>query len=263
VTNDVWALGAAYEPYVGRWSRLVAQRFVPWLGVTPRHSWLDVGCGTGNLTRTVLELADPSAVTGVDPSAGFLEYARAYTSDGRARFEAGDARDLPFESATFDAVVSGLVLNFVPDPPSAVAEMRRVCRPAATLAAYVWDYASGMQLIRSCWDAVLELDPDARDLDEGRRFPICEPIALRDAFASAGLERVEVEAIDVDTHFRDFDDYWTPFLGGQGPAPTYIAGLTDDRRAALRDRLRQTLDTVSDGSIALTARAWAVRGINS
>jgi SAM-dependent methyltransferase len=257
---DVWASGVAYEPYVGRWSRLVARQWVPWLKIEPERRWLDVGCGTGVLTRAILELAAPREVVGVDPSDGFLAYARTRTADGRVSFDTGSAGALPFDDEAFDAIVCGLVLNFVPDPVLGLGEMRRVARPGGTVAAYVWDYAGQMQMLRSFWDAAVALDPAARDLDEGRRFPICQPEALRSLFETAGLSRVRGRAIDVPTDFRDFDDYWSPFLGGQGPAPSYVASLDETRRAALRDRLRAALPVAPDGSIRLVARAWAIRG---
>ena len=255
-TPDTWAVGAAYEPYVGRWSRLVAAEFLPWLGVGAGRRWLDVGCGTGELTRAILSSAAPREVIGIDQSEGFLAYAGAQTS--AARFEVADARALPFEASGFDAVVSGLVLNFVPEPERAVAEIARVVSPGGTVGVYVWDYADGMQLIRRFWDAAIALDPSAPDLDEGRRFPLCQS---SDALAAAFSDFADVEprAITVTTRFVDFDDYWSPFLGGQGPAPSYVSGLDEERRAALRERLRATLPTTDDGSIALTARAWAVR----
>jgi SAM-dependent methyltransferase len=260
VRSEVWASGDAYEPYVGRWSRLVAREFLAWLAVPPGQRWLDVGCGTGALSRAILEVAAPSEVVGVDPAEGFLVYARAYTTDSRARFEVGNALGLPYETGTFDAVVSGLVLNFVSPPPSAVAEMARVVRPGGQVAVYLWDYAGEMQMMRHFWDAAVALDPEAAQLDEGRRFPICQPEPLAELFRSAGLRTVEVCPFDVPTRFRDFDDYWTPFLGGQGPAPGYTLSLSEERRAALRERLRTSLPMEPDGSIHLIARAWAARG---
>jgi SAM-dependent methyltransferase len=160
----------------------------------------------------------------------------------------------------FDAVVSGLVLNFVPGPAEALAELTRVAAPGGAVAAYVWDYADGMALMRRFWDAAAALDPAAAEVDEGRRFPLCRPEPLRELWTGAGLAGVDVEAIDVPTVFADFDDYWTPFLGGQGPAPGYAMSLPEDRRAALRESLRERLPVAADGSIRLTARAWAVRG---
>jgi SAM-dependent methyltransferase len=180
--------------------------------------------------------------------------------DPRARFEVGDAQALRAPTGTFDAVVSGLVLNFVPLAELAVEEMARVVRHEGTVGAYVWDYAEGMGLMRHFWDAASALDPKAKDLDEGRRFRLCEPEALSQLFSSTGLKEVEVRAIEVLTHFRGFDDYWTPFLGAQGPAPNYAMSLSEERRGQLRERLRQTLPTAPDGSVHLIARAWAVRG---
>jgi SAM-dependent methyltransferase len=258
---DVWASGDAYEPYVGRWSRAVARQFLAWLGMPSGGRWLDVGCGTGALSETILGLTLPSEVVGVDPSADYIAYARSHVLDLRAHFDVGDARALPFAVGAFDGVVSGLVLNFVPDPAAAVTEMARVARPGGTVATYVWDYSGGMELMRRFWDAAVALDPAARDLDEGRRFgAICRPEILASLFRGVGLRRVETCAVDVPTLFRDFDDYWTPFLGGQGPAPGYAMALSEDRRDALRDRIRADLPIADDGSIPLVARAWAVRG---
>ena len=260
MASDVWAVGEAYEPYVGRWSRLVAQRFLPWLSVPAGARWVDVGCGTGVVTRTVLEHGSPAEVVGIDPSAAFLAYAQRTVTDPRARFEEGDATALPLPDGQADAVVSGLVLNFVAEPERAAAEMARVARTGATVGAYVWDYAEGMQLMRYFWNAAAETDDRAQEMAEGRRFPLCRPEPLRVLFTDAGLAEVLVEPIDVPTTFRDFDDYWTPFLGGQGPAPSYTMALPEDARAQLRERLRAALPYAADGSIPLTARAWAVRG---
>jgi SAM-dependent methyltransferase len=201
-------------------------------------------------------------VLGVDASEAYLAHAREQTADARAQFAVGDARALPdHQHGAFDAVVSGLVLNFVADPLEALAEMQRVARPGATVAAYVWDYAQGMQMLCAFWDAAVSLDPAAHDLHEGRRFPLCQPGALVEAFERAGLRQVQGRPIDVPTRFSSFDDYWTPFLGGQGPAPSYVADLDAERRAALRERLRGSLPAQPDGSVVLRARAWAARGV--
>jgi SAM-dependent methyltransferase len=260
--KDVWAAGDLYEPYVGRWSRLVAHAFLEWLEVPAGKDWLDIGCGTGALTQTILDHTSPRSVKGVDPSPGFIEYAKARVGE-RSSFEVADAQSLPIDAATIDAAVAGLVLNFVPQPARAVGEMARVIRPGGVVAAYVWDYAAKMELMRYFWDAAVALDPAAYELDEGRRFPICQPPALTELFANAGLHGVEVRAIDVPTAFRDFDDYWSPFLGGQAPAPGYAMSLSEARREALRERIRSQLPIETDGRIRLIARAWAVRGYAS
>jgi len=212
--KDVWAAGDLYEPYVGRWSRLVAREFLTWLAVPVNRDWLDVGCGTGALTQAILETATPHAVRSIDASAEFIEYARARIANPLASFEVGDARSLPMDRASFDVAVAALVLNFVPEPSAAVAEMSRAVRPGGIVAAYVWDYAEKMELMRYFWDAAVALDPAAFDLDEGRRFSICARKPLAELFAKAGLHAVDVWPIDVSTRFGDFDDYWSPFLGG-------------------------------------------------
>jgi SAM-dependent methyltransferase len=257
--QDVWAEGEQYERYVGRWSRLVARQFLDWLGLPPGLRWVDVGCGTGELSRAILERTQANQVVGLDLSAGFIAHARRISSDQRLRFEPGDAQALPVADGAFDAAVSGLVLNFVPAQDKAVREMRRAVRPGGTVALYVWDYAGEMQLMRHFWDAAVALDPAAAELDEGRRFPICRPEALVKLFGEAGLDAVETRPIQVPTVFRDFDDYWSPFLGGQGPAPSYCVRLPDARRAELRERLRSTLPRDDDGYIPLIARAFAIR----
>ena len=256
----MWASGNAYEPYVGRWSRLVAREFITWLAAAQNISWLDVGCGTGALTEAILGVSAPARVQAIDPSPSYIMFARKRVSDRRATFTVADARSLPQPAQSIDVVVSGLALNFIPKPEVALAEMTRVARGGGTVAVYVWDYAGQMQLMRYFWDAAVALDPSASAQDEGLRFPICNPVALEALFRGAGLQEVESRAIDVPTRFRDFDDYWKPFLGGQGPAPGYAMGLTESRRTALRERIRGALSVAGDGSIDLIARAWAVRG---
>jgi SAM-dependent methyltransferase len=258
--KDRWASGDLYEPYVGRWSRLVAREFLAWIDPPSGLDWIDVGCGTGALMEAAAECFAPKRLVGIDPSAGFLDFARQGLSDRGAELRQADAQNLPFAEAEFDRVVSGLVLNFVPDQPRAAAEMARVTRRGGEVALYVWDYADRMELMRHFWDAAADLDPRARELDEGRRFPICQPEPLQKLFEAARLTHVETRAIDVPTVFRDFDDYWRPFLGGQAPAPGYCMSLDEEARARLREQLRASLPTRADGSIHLIARAWAVRG---
>lgn len=261
--KDVWASGDAYEPYVGRWSRLVAEEFIAWLGVPSGGRWLDVGCGTGALSQVILERGAPERVSGIDASEGFVAYARRRVGDGRCDFRVGNAQALPVVDGEFAVAVAGLVLNFIPDKAKAVAEMKRATRAGGTVAAYVWDYAGEMQMMRHFWNAAVALDPTAVELDEGRRFPICHSKPLADLFHSAGLREVETRAIDVPTIFRDFEDYWSPFLGGQAPAPGYCMSLSEERRSALREFVRSSLPILADGSIHLIARAWAVRGFVS
>lgn len=260
--NDRWESGDPYEQYIGRWSRGIAPLFVAWLYERPGQRWLDVGCGTGALSEAILEHGAPSAVTGVEPSAGFLDLARRRL-EGRAMLLAGSATAIPLQDQAVTVVVSGLVLNFVHDLPAALTEMIRVTAPGGTLAAYVWDYADGMELVRHFWDAAVDLDPSAAALHEGTRFPLCKPASLRSAFEGAGLTQVETTGLEVPTPFTSFEEYWTPFLGGQGPAPAYAMSLPEDQRARLKEALRARLPASPSGTVSLTARAWAVKGRNT
>jgi SAM-dependent methyltransferase len=257
---NLWGAGDAYDRYMGRWSRRVAPAFLAWLDVPARRSWLDVGCGTGVLTAAVLETADPAAVLGVDSAASFLDVARERLPDGRADFRTGDAQALPVEDGGFDAAVSGLVLNFVPDKVSAVREMTRAVAPGGTVGLYVWDYAGHMQIMRHFFDEAAELDPGAAAYDDGIKAPVCRPGPLRALFETAGLDGVEVRPIDVTAAFDGFDDYWAPFLGGTGSAPKYCMSLDEDARARLREAVRRRLPTGPDGEILLAIRAFAVCG---
>ncbi|MEU0552557.1 methyltransferase domain-containing protein [Dactylosporangium sp. NPDC006015] len=234
------------------------------------------GSGPGGGSNTALGLAGAGARPGVASSAGAgPEAAFGHPGAGSgsgavpgvgagvapgARFVAGDAQALPLADAAVDVVVSGLALNFVPSPAAAVAEFARVTAPGGTVAAYVWDYADGMAMMRYFWEAAATLDPAAAELDEGRRMSICSPAALSTLWSAAGLTAVTTRPIDTTAVFADFDDYWTPFLGGTGPAPSYVASLPTDHRDALRDLLRVRLPHTADGSIPLLARALAIRG---
>ncbi|EOD63759.1 methyltransferase, S-adenosyl-L-methionine (SAM)-MTase protein [Amycolatopsis vancoresmycina DSM 44592] len=245
---------------MGRWSRRLAETFVRQLDIPPGRRWLDVGCGTGALTAAVLAAADPVEVAGVDPSEGFLASARERVPDPRAAFTVADARDLPFPDDRFDVVVSGLVLNFVPDPAAAAAEIKRVTAPGGRAVAYLWDLAQGMEMLRCFWDAAAELDPAAAELHEGRRYPLCRPEPFGRLWTEAGLKQAVVDELTIPTTFRDFDDYWQPFLGRQGPAPAYLAALPEEQQGRIRELLRSRLPANPDGSIPLTARAWVVSG---
>ncbi|CAN5402787.1 class I SAM-dependent methyltransferase [soil metagenome] len=259
--SDNWERGDAYEQYVGRWSRQVAPRFLDWLAASPGLRWLDVGCGTGALTATIVDHAAPASVDGVEPSAGFLTTARERLGESVALHQ-GDAATIPLPDDSVDMVVSALVLNFVPDIAAALAEMRRVVVAGGTVAGYVWDYGGDMQFMRYFWDAAVALDPDAAELDEAVRFPMTTPDGLAGLFAAAGLSNVVTVALDIHTSFADFDALWAPFLSAQGPAPTYLASLDTSGRDRLREKMRLRVPVAADGSIDLIARAWAVRGIS-
>ncbi len=255
-----WLNADAYERYMGRWSRRVAPLFLSWLAVAPARRWLDVGCGTGALSAAILECCAPRSLMGADPSEGFLRKAREQLGD-RASLECASASVMPFGDAAVDVTVSALLLNFAPDASAALAEMTRVTASGGTLGAYVWDYGGKMDLIRMFWDAAIELDPQASGLDEGAYAALCRPEALAALFMRCGLAKVDVHGIEIAMPFGSFDDFWQPFLGGQGPAPAYAMSLAEPARERLRERLRARLPLSADGSAVLAACAWAVRGV--
>ena len=262
-SSDEWAAGVNYEDFMGRWSRLLAPRFVSWLRVRPTAHWLDVGCGTGALSDAICTVAQPASVVACDPSESFVEYARRRQVDSRISFVIAGVGHLPTRPGGFDSVTSALALNFFPEPEAAIAEMRRIAATDGLVSACVWDYAGRMEFLRRFWDAAAAVDPKASDLDEGRRFPLCRPDALETLFRGAGLGRVACESIEISTRFSSFAEFWTPFLGGTGPAPSYVAGLESRQRKALAEHLDRSLPREPDGAISLAAKAWVVRGVAS
>jgi SAM-dependent methyltransferase len=248
---------------MGRWSRPVAHAFLTWLAAPPNLDWVDVGCGTGALTQAILETTEPQSVIGVDPSTEFLDLARTQIPDPRARFITGGAEDILLPGDSADLVVSGLALNLVSDYRAALREKIRVARSEGTVAAYVWDFAGQMQPVRAFWDAAAALDPAASDHDHATRFPICQPQPLLELFQKAGLKHVDVTALSIPLAFRDFDEYWHPhLLPGSSHAQRYMATLNPSQHEALRAHLQSSLPLAPDGSLRLTARAWAVQGVN-
>jgi SAM-dependent methyltransferase len=258
--NDAWGSGVAYERFMGRWSALLAHKFLTWFDIAPARTWLDVGCGTGSLTRLILESYQPKEIIAIDSSADFISHAQRSINDSSVHFRVGLAQALELDSNSIDVVVSGLVLNFVPQPKEAILEMQRVTKPGGKIGIFLWDYADGMQMMRYFWDAAVELDNNAREHDEGIRFPICQEGQLESLVKEAGLRQVEATAIEIKTVFQNFDDYWQPFLGKVGAAPNYVASMNPEDIDKLEDKLRKLLPIAEDGSISLIARAWAVKG---
>jgi SAM-dependent methyltransferase len=259
--EPIFAGGGAYERFMGRWSRCLAPLLVEFAGVADGGRVLDVGCGTGALCEALTRARPSLRATGVDPSAAFVREAEARAPVGRARFVVADAQALTFPDATFDASLSLLAMNFVPDPARALTQMIRVTRRHGIVAAAVWDYGDGMEMLRAFWDEAVALDAAGAGRDE-RHMPLCAQGQLGALWRAGGLDRVEERAMAIDLPFESFDDYWRPFLGGQGPAGAYAAALTGPERVALEARLRRRLlGSQRDGAFTLRARAWAARGI--
>jgi SAM-dependent methyltransferase len=257
--GEIFGGSDAYERFMGRWSRQLAPLMMRFASVTDGQAILDCGTGTGALALEIARALPAAQATGVDPSSAYVREAQRRASDGRVRFLVGDVQALPLPDASFDAALSMLVMNFVPDPARALREMTRVTQVNGIVAAAVWDYGAGMEMLRAFWDEAVALDPAARD---ERRMPLCEDGELAALWRAGGLQQVEDQALTIDLTFASFDDYWSPFLGGQGPAGAYIATLSEDARRALESRLRtRLLSERQDGAFTLRARAWAVRGV--
>ena len=258
--HDAWSAGEHYERYMGRWSRQVATRYLDWLDAPNDAAWLDVGCGTGALTQSILARCSPRSIVAIDPSANFVAHARAAISDEqvRMRFEVADAQKIPLEDASVEVAASALVINFVPDKVQALREMKRVTKPGGLISFYVWDYpGGGMGFMNAFWNAAIALDSKAAELGERGRFPFCTPEGLTALCAEAGLPPVTVAPIEIETRFGSFEDYWQPFTLGAGPAPGYCVSLPEDKRAALKQRLMA--DVGGAGPVSFQARAWAVK----
>jgi len=258
MTTDRWQNASSYELFMGRWSRALARELVTWLDTRPEAHWLEIGCGTGSLTTAIFELASPASVVACDMAPDYVRYCREQLSYEALTVLPVPPTGYPMRDGGFDAVVSSLVLNFIPSPGEALAQMRDSCARGGRVAACVWDYAEGMGFLRVFWDAAVALDPAAKGVDEGRRFPICGPEALRAAFQAAGLEDVDVAPLTITTTFESFADFWAPFIDGPGPAPGYVASLPETARQKLEARLRE--DIGPDFPVSLQARAWAARG---
>ena len=248
--------GAAYDSFMGRYSRPLSVAFADQIGVEPPMVALDVGCGPGALTGVLVERLGAAAVCACDPSPSFVAGCRAALP--RIDVRPGSAESLPFGDETFDAVVAQLVLHFVSDPQHAAAEMQRVVRRGGVVAANVWDFAEGMEMLRAFWDAALALDDRAPDEARVLRFGTEGEIV--DLFAAAGLEQCEETVLRVSCEYQGFDELWAGFELGIGPAGAYCVGLSAEARAELRDELFRRLGSPAAGfELSAVARSVTAR----
>ncbi len=256
----MFTVSSGYERYMGRWSRLLAPAYVGFAGVKNGERILDVGTGTGALASALEVAMTSSELAGIDPSEGFINYAKKNAKSGRVSFEVGDAQALRFKDASFDHTMSMLVMNFIPDHNKAIAEMRRVTRSKGVVSSCVWDYNEGMQSLRFFWDEVVALDPGIAPKDE-RNMKLTREGQLGELWRKAGLVNVQEKPLVIDQAFSSFEDYWGPFLTGVGPGGAYVVSLPLERRVQLEARLRKRLlGNRDDGAFVLKARVWCVRG---
>lgn len=252
----VYSDADAYDRGTGRWSRLLAQQFVPWLGIRRDARWLDVACGTGALAGAVMDLAWPGAVTGVDRSAPYLEQARRRVAG--ARFDRADGHHLPFPGGSFDAVVSALALPYVDDPAGMAVEMIRVVAPGGMVAAYAWD--DELHVNRLFWDAAREVGAARPEDDIRERYEITSGDALAQLFRDAGGRDLQSRELVAEIAYDEFDEVWTIYASGQGHTGAFCVSLPTRRRDEVREALRTRLLPARDGRIHITARAWATKG---
>ena len=246
---------------MGRWSRRLAPSLVRFADLQNARVVLDVGSGTGALSAAIAASAPAARIVGIDPAAPYVEIAQARRPSEKVTFEVGDAQQLRFEKDSFDAALSLLAFNFIPDPRQALSEITRVVRCGGIVAVAVWDYGSGMQMLREFWDAAIALRPEDDKRDE-RHMPLTGQGQLADLWSREGLQHVVADELTIETSFGSFDDYWVPFTRKQGPAGAYFATLTPAQQEALRERVRQRLvGRTGDRPFTLGARAWAVRGV--
>ena len=257
----MFEVAEAYEIMMGRWSRQLAPLFVEFAGVRDGDVVLDVGCGTGSLSSTLARVTQAAKIVGVDPSARFIQAARSQITDSRVTIELGDAQNLPYPIASVDRCLALLIVNFIPDAPKAAREMRRVTKPGGVVATAMWDASPANELNQSLWKA-------ARELDENLKRPASirgsygSAEALSNLWTDAGLSGIEVKDLAISCQFASFEENWRRYLTGEGPNGAYVPGLSEERREALKEKLRENLlGRRADGPFALTGKAWAVRGV--
>jgi SAM-dependent methyltransferase len=258
----VSASGDGYEITMGRWSRRLAEPFLDFSGWGDGETVLDAGCGTGNLAFALARRAKDVHIEGIDFSPQYIEYAARQNHSPAITFKVGDICSLPFADASFDRVLSQLVLHFVPDTKRAVSELRRVARPGATVAAAVWDARGGLVAHRIFIDAAAALDQKGQEF-RARSFtrPMTRPGELSAAWRTAGLVDIRETALAIRMEFASFDDYWTPYLGKEGPGAQYMGQLNSDEKDRLREAVRAAyVDGEPDGPRSYAAVAWAVKG---
>jgi SAM-dependent methyltransferase len=254
--------GAAYEIFLGRWTKLLAPLVLDFAAFPSQGDLLDLGTGTGSLARAMAARWPSRQILGIDIAEPYLAYARAQTERPPPQFKVGDAAALDHDDDAFAGVAAQLVLNFVPDASAAMREMRRVTRSGGTVVAAVWDFRGGLVYQRLFWDTAAGIDPGAADARD-RLFSgsLAVPDGLPNLFNAAGLIDVRRSSLTIRMTYASFDDYWKPLLGGQGPVGTYITALDDGLRRRVEDAVRRAYYSGSpDGERSLTATAWAVRG---
>jgi SAM-dependent methyltransferase len=242
----------AYDRFMGRYSEPLAPLLADFAGIERGQEVLDVGCGPGALTIELVTRLGPGSVTAVDPSEPFVAAAQERNPD--ATVLRASAESLPFPAGSFDAAVAQLVVHFMNDPVSGLREMARVTTPGGIVAATVWDHGGGQGPLSVFWDAARELEPG---LEGESHLAGATQGDLPELFRAAELDEVEEDVLSIQTEHPTFEEWWEPYTLGVGPAGSYVAGLSPERREELRERCRARLP---EPPFVLSARAWAARG---
>jgi SAM-dependent methyltransferase len=264
MSTDLWTDGVSYESYTGRWSRLIADKFIDWLEVKQAgvERCIDMGSGTGALSEALLANAVCLSLTCVDRSPAYLSFAKQRLQSSGVEFVTGDVQNTSLPTGVYSLVVSGLVANFVDSPEKMLREMRRLGRSGSILGLYIWDFADGMEPIRKFWDAAHKCQaPNVGDYDAAIRFPICQRDNLLSCVREAGWLEAKVIPIEINAQFKNFDDYWAPFLSGQGTGPAFAVSLSNDMREKVRKTLMCLVTDSPNEPFILRTRAWAAKGI--
>ena len=247
---------AAYERLMGRWSRAVAPVFLDWLAPPSGARWLEIGCGTGVFTEVLLDRASPAAVSAIDPSKEQIEYASSQPAAQRADFQVADARVLPFPDCAFDVVASALVINFIPDRPRALSEMRRVARKGGMVAGYIWDFAPELSPSGPMRQGMRRFGMDIPDLPGAHESGLGALISM---FERAGFQEIASTSIDITISFPDFESFWQAQTPSYAPTTKIIAAMRSADRERLMESVRAGLPLSPDGTIQYPARANAIK----
>ena len=259
--TPVYTDGEAYEERNGKWSRVIGRDYVDWLAIENGSRWLDVGCGTGALCEVILDRCAPKEYVGVDMAEAQLEYARSRHPDDRARFQIDDALSLSFSQDAFDAAVSALLINFLPDPVRMVAEMKRVVRPSGAVAAWTWDFARNRAVAQHISAAIFaRMSADFQRIDDVQRVDSTRLEAMERIFLDAGLENVRTTTVDTVVTYKDFNDYWVTNMGYQSTTANFVSQLTDPERRRFRAEVRALVPVDADGTIRYTVGSVGAAG---
>jgi SAM-dependent methyltransferase len=258
-TTEKWDNTQGYEMYVGRWSSLLSIDFVNWLNARSNLKWLEIGCGTGALTKAIAEKCTPSYLLAIDKSDSYIEKAKENVNSGNVSFLNIDINSCPLNEK-FHYITSGLVLNFVPKFGDMLRKLMNNLEPGGEISSFVWDYGGHYQPMRHFWNAACEIIPGSEKFDAGRNFDICTKENLIRLFEGIGLNDIQFTTIERIATFQNFDDYWLPIISAQGSVTEFISTLKEAEKEKLKEHLKRKLPIAFNGEIKLVISVLAAKG---